>query len=422
MRGNTTKYLSHTIALAVVFAVFVPVSSLAGTWKGREVVKEGVRHVVNPADGIEPPRTIQLKEFWRIGGESDDEAEFFGLVKDMAVDHAGNVYVLDYQLSQLKVYSPDGEFLRTIGREGDGPGEFRRSVAVCVSPTGLVGVVTPFPSRIVQFTPLGEPAATIAIPPDADGIPPGIMGVLLACDHLVVHAVNQFMTETKEEQLMYLCAIDAKGHETARYYEEGHVNDFAKPVVDERGPALAVRWSVDDNGRVFAASSFSDYQITVWRPDGQIDRVIEKEYEHRKRSADEKKFVRDWMDSEKAVSWPGSKTKIEDYDKDIMSLWVRGDGRCWVLTSRGFYDRPEGSLGVFDVFDKEGHHIKEMTLMGEGDPFEDRYYFLGERLYVVAGFVDALKAFRGRAGGLGGERSEEPAPISVICYKISSSP
>ena len=48
------------------------------------------------------------------------------------VDADGNIWVVDRRLHQMLVVSPEGEVLRTIGRNGAGPGEFRgpRGLAV----------------------------------------------------------------------------------------------------------------------------------------------------------------------------------------------------------------------------------------------------------------------------------------------------
>ena len=60
----------------------------------------------------------------RFSGEDGGPSEI-GQPQSLAVDDAGRIYVADTKPSVIKVYHPDGTFLRTIGREGEGPGEFR---------------------------------------------------------------------------------------------------------------------------------------------------------------------------------------------------------------------------------------------------------------------------------------------------------
>ena len=106
--------------LVTLLALAAFVSPAAAGWQGKEVEKEGVTHVMNPVKSAERPTTLKLEEEWRIGGEDDEE--IFGVITDIITDDDGNVYMLDAQLNEIKVYSEDGEYLRTIGREGEGTG------------------------------------------------------------------------------------------------------------------------------------------------------------------------------------------------------------------------------------------------------------------------------------------------------------
>lgn len=49
-------------------------------------------------------------------------------ISGVAADARGNVYVFQRTPALIRVYGPDGEWLRDIGREGDGPGEYRQGM------------------------------------------------------------------------------------------------------------------------------------------------------------------------------------------------------------------------------------------------------------------------------------------------------
>jgi 6-bladed beta-propeller protein len=65
-----------------------------------------------------------LVETARFQGEDGTPAEL-GQPESIAVDGAGRVYVVDGKPAAIKVFSADGQLIRTVGREGEGPGEFR---------------------------------------------------------------------------------------------------------------------------------------------------------------------------------------------------------------------------------------------------------------------------------------------------------
>ena len=81
-----------------------------------------------------------FEEVYRIGSVSGAGWEQFGRVSEVAFDGAGQLYVLDSQATMVTVVGPDGEFRRTLGGPGEGPGEFRRALALAVFRDGRVVV------------------------------------------------------------------------------------------------------------------------------------------------------------------------------------------------------------------------------------------------------------------------------------------
>ncbi|HEV8355449.1 MAG TPA: 6-bladed beta-propeller [Gemmatimonadales bacterium] len=66
----------------------------------------------------------RLVEEGRFQGQDGTPAEL-GDPMSVAVDDAGRIYVADRKPASIKVFAPDGKLVRVIGREGEGPGEFR---------------------------------------------------------------------------------------------------------------------------------------------------------------------------------------------------------------------------------------------------------------------------------------------------------
>lgn len=78
-------------------------------------------------------KTLELVEELRIGavsGSDGNTPELFGRVLSLAVDEEENTYVADYHWNEIRVFDREGNFVRTIGREGEGPGEFLRVAGI----------------------------------------------------------------------------------------------------------------------------------------------------------------------------------------------------------------------------------------------------------------------------------------------------
>jgi hypothetical protein len=81
-----------------------------------------MRSVVYSAVESEP---AQLVEDMRVGTADGSVDETFGEIRAFGVDSDGNVYVLDAQAQDVRVFDSSGQFLRRIVRRGGGPAEIQ---------------------------------------------------------------------------------------------------------------------------------------------------------------------------------------------------------------------------------------------------------------------------------------------------------
>jgi hypothetical protein len=405
------------LALSFVFLTLTASPADAGKWTGVQETIDGVLHVKNPAEGMESKKTIELEELWRIGGDTDAEDEFFGVISVIQSDTEGNVYLLDTQLAQVNIFSPNGEFIRVIGREGEGPGEFRQPSGLFFTEDGNVAVMQTMPGKIVLLSPEGEPLGEHPVPKAEEGRFFILVNGRSFGKNVVFQGASIAFNEQRWQQERYLTSIDGEGNQVARYHADTRTIDFANPVMnDMEWDTFDRRWAVGYDGRVYAATDYSDYSISIWKADGALDRVIERDYTHRKRDAEEMDLMSRLMGLF-ARQIPNCELKITEWTKDVETFYLREDGSMWVLTSTGQRDGPDGSMGVFDIFDAEGRFVREVTLMGDGNPELDGYYFVKDRLYVVTDLVQAAISLQ--AGGESFEiGDEEPEPMAVICYTI----
>ena len=117
---------------------------LLGTWvggcteSGRVAVEPfvlsdsaGIEVALNRTDlGTVP--TVQLEDpLLRLGSEVEGSPEFFGQINSLHLDPKGHLWVADIMSSELRVFVvPSGEHLFSVGRRGEGPGEFAMPVPI----------------------------------------------------------------------------------------------------------------------------------------------------------------------------------------------------------------------------------------------------------------------------------------------------
>jgi hypothetical protein len=100
--------------------------------------------------------TLALVETLRIG-KADGGTEYgFGNIGRMAVAPDGTIYVYDGALKLLRAYDSAGKFIRSIGRQGAGPGEFNDVVALVTLPDGRIVLRDPSQARISFFDSSGK--------------------------------------------------------------------------------------------------------------------------------------------------------------------------------------------------------------------------------------------------------------------------
>lgn len=74
----------------------------------------------------------------------------------VAVDKEGNLYVADTLNDRIEVFDADGAFIRTWGKNGDGPGYFARPKGVAIDSDGHIWVADGMQDKVQLFTNEGQ--------------------------------------------------------------------------------------------------------------------------------------------------------------------------------------------------------------------------------------------------------------------------
>ena len=87
---------------------------------------EGVRHIHNHAPQWGDEVKVELEFVQKIGAlEATEENFIMYNIGDVGRDNDGNIYILDSGDCRIQRFDSQGNYITTIGRKGEGPGEFK---------------------------------------------------------------------------------------------------------------------------------------------------------------------------------------------------------------------------------------------------------------------------------------------------------
>jgi len=147
---------SGVFCIVYLFAAIDVYSQKIETVDGVRVVhnEKGGKWGKNPEVAIKLVRTIG-------DVDTEDENLAFNSPSDIAMDAAGNIYILDSGNQRIQKFSPEGKYLATIGRKGQGPGEFSSPASLDVDSKGYLYIFDPAQRRLQILTPEGKEFKTV---------------------------------------------------------------------------------------------------------------------------------------------------------------------------------------------------------------------------------------------------------------------
>lgn len=391
-----------------------PIAMLLAACLLTAAVAVGAQEVIDngeqPAQGVV---TAGMRELWRLGGE--DEDLFFGTVARITQDENGNFYLLDGQLSEAHIISPEGEHIATVGGEGDGPGEMRQPGDMFLTPDGNINCLTGFPGKVVSLTPDGIPAGTVEL----KDMPFGVLIRGLAGDQgLVLGGIRmEFGGGSVSKQNYFLAHYDMEGNPLGTLVAKTNSIDYADLEMTES--AMDFVWRRIDLGpdsRLYVAEDRDVYSIKVMDLAGNVEKIINRRIEVPERTERQKEIANQIIDAVAGYyPAPLKRKSIQDSEAVVDNLTVTRDGRIWNTPPVAADQLPAGTWTMMDVFDADGRFEKQVALEGDFNRYRDAALVMPDgKLIVVTGALDAFLNQMNAAGGSAGEVD----PLEVICFEL----
>ena len=362
---------------------------------------------VDPFSGIFQSEEVRFEKEFVLDDDSMPGDIFFESPSTVCCDPEGNIYVADSSAENIKKFDVRGKFLKVIGREGQGPGEFGRLYYSAFAKDRLI-VWDSGNRRLCSFTSDGDCIDSVNIPYDAGsvrmmrGFPAG---------GIAIEMEKNFRSEPDKPQE---CRIDLYTEDLELVKTIYKRDLWRKKYIrtEEYGtttlyfPYCAdVRWDILPDGRLVVGYS-DEYRADLFDRNGKKISTITHDAEPVPVSGKDKKAYFDslvfYRGGERLKEVPEYITKYTEFPKNkpvYKNILADSEGNIWVVLNR---KNQEEDGKVFDVFSRSGSFVSRVRLKGEAVfPDHRNAYFLdnGRFLSIETGEDDLYRVIVYRISG-----------------------
>jgi len=335
--------MKKTVSFCIGF--FLLLGLLAPAAAQEEKTETEVISISNPKKPTAPKGAairLTLKEDYAVG-DSEKEEEMIAQLTFFAVDDADNLYALDIKGHCVKVFDPSGTYIRTIGSQGQGPGELNMPAGIQITPDNELMIEDVMNRRLSYFTLSGEFIKTVSV---ADK----------------TSLINLFLDKEGSAVGRELVLDEGKMFWEIRKYDQDLEPLFTIDKVEFQNPlqgkkldpfSFIVVVQYDAAGSIYFGKA-DDYIIQVYNPDGTLTKRIQKKYDKVKITQEDKdKMLEEIPDMGVGINIK-EMFEFPDAYPPYESFTLTEQG--WIVVKT--YGKGPGEGEFFlDIFDQDGKYI-----------------------------------------------------------------
>ncbi len=324
--------------------------------------------------------TLYLVPVDSLGIELGDSTYVMGAIEGLAYGPDGNIAVLDCAYACVRVYSPDGEYQRQIGRRGNGPGELQSIAFLGISEDGHV-YLTGDGSEILgvhqydyytgewlgSLPSLGTPPTCIEGAEESFYVRKDINFDVSSGEPMILISIAKFTLDGEEPVVTY-------------------IEDTAPFNPADMASMIKLVWygyeiAADYSGNTFIAPrSTGEAVVIIFDSDGMETGRIELDLEPVLRTDEEIEMERLILRAKMAAMDMDPMTPVEpdQYKPLIRGLEIDGEGNIWVQHGGPI-------VPTFSVFSSSGDLLYYAEVAGDHpDGNSWRFYIDGNGILAYA--------------------------------------
>jgi hypothetical protein len=352
---NKTKVISIVLSISALM-MLVSCQNQKTEWKGTVEEENGITVVKNPKEPMYGEDVFSLEDELSIGEAEGRDEYMFGYTVSIAVNDNEDIYILDIQQKNIRVFDSNGKYIKTIGRPGQGPGELEMPTQIqIISQNELVAF--DLRRRSLEYFSSG--------------------GQFLKRNPLIkVERPTRIIIDSNGDFICYIGIIEDQQPKVAMMkYNSNQEKEFVITKFDPFSQSVDIfsqnKYTIlrpnlvfdvtKENNIVWAISS--EYELNIMNSKGEIIKKIVKDYVPVEITEDDKKEIifnrygTETVPSERNIVFPKYFYPINGVSTNGISTDEKGN--IFVRT----YEKSKDSSGYYyDVFDFEGYFITKVLL------------------------------------------------------------
>ena len=330
-------------------------------WKGSIEKENGVTIVKNPKEPMYEENVFKLEEELSIGSREEREEYMFSYTVSIAVNDNGDIYILDIQQKNIRVFDRHGKYVKTVGGQGQGPGEMEMPTQIQVTSQNELAAFDLRRRSLEYFSLDGE---------------------FLRRNTLIkVERPNRIIIDSNGDFIFYMGIIEEKQPKVALMkFNSGQEKEFVITTFDPFGmsadPFSPYKYRIirpgllfdvaEENNIIWAISS--EYELIILNSEGKTTKKIVKDYVPVEITEDDKKEI--------IFNRYGTETPPEERNIVFPKYFypINGNSNIGISTDekgnifvRTYEKAPDRSGYYYDVFNPEGHFITKAHLKAAPD-------------------------------------------------------
>ena len=312
--------------------------------------------------------SLGAEPIFRVGDNENDEAHWFSYIRGVGRLSDGSVAVVDRTSAEIRIFDETGRHLRSMGRPGEGPGEFNDAWKLWILPGDTLWVGDYRPWRYQVFSASGDWVRTARLDPVYPN-PSDRGGVLdngLSINTTERRSSRRDDFSTPDTLVVELHDADGRMMGTLARLPTSPIGriQISERAGLVRRPIFAPSPIVDAGGRTIALAVGRDTEVRLLDDGFRLRRIVRWSDPDRDVTGADVQAWRDdyiesrggrdspeWSEREEAMIDP--EVPAADQFPSMSSVMIGRDGRLWVLP----YQRPRADRVQWMGFEPDGSFL-----------------------------------------------------------------